>query len=105
MQNPALAQNLKVLCLSGIGLLVAIWLGVNIGSENYHDLVLVAMAVITIAVSFLTGRYFWIFTIASSFLGGTFPMLGGQFTPFQILMAIGVGKFIIGDVILRRSKF
>jgi len=38
-------------------------------------------------------------------LAGTFPILGGAFTPFQILMAIGVVKFLIGDVALRRTRF
>ena len=46
----------------------------------------------------------WVLTIASSFLGGTFPILRGQFTPFQILMAMGLVKFVFEDVILRRTR-
>jgi O-antigen ligase len=56
------------------------------------------------SVSLFSGGFFWVLTIASSFLGGTFPILRGSFTPFQILMAIGVAKFLITDVVLRRTR-
>ncbi len=104
MENPALAQQLKVLVLCGIGLIFAAILGWNIGSENYYPLVLLTAIAIVTSVTFLSGRYFWILTVAASFLGGTFPILGGQFTPFQLLMVIGVGKFVVGDMVLRRTR-
>ena len=50
------------------------------------------------------GRFFWVVTIASSFLGGTFPILGGAFSPFQILTVMGVAKFIVEDVVMRRTR-
>ena len=57
--------------------------------ENYAELLL-GTVIVAVACHFpFSGRFFWVLTIASSFLGGTFPILGGQFTPFQILMAIG----------------
>ena len=104
MDNPGLTQQLKALLLCGAGLLFAIFLGTQIGAENYPQLLLGAVIVIVASISFFSGRFFWVLTIASSSLAGTFPILGGSFTPFQILMAIGVAKFFVGDVVLRRTK-
>ncbi len=104
MRNPALGQQLKGLSLCAAGLLVAILLGFNIGSENYRPLLLGAVILIVACVALFSGRFFWVLTIASSFLTGTFPILGGAFTPFQILMVIGIAKFLIGDVVLRRTR-
>jgi hypothetical protein len=103
MNNPGMAQQLKVLFLCGIGLLIAIILGWNIGSENYILLLLGMAMVGLLSVAIFSRRYYWIVTIASSFLAGMFPILGAKFTPFLILMALGVVKFIIEDVVLRRS--
>ncbi len=53
----------------------------------------------------LRGTIFWVLVIASSFLGGTFPILGGAFTVFQIMVVMGAAKFVIEDLVLkRRSK-
>lgn len=104
MDNPGLTQQLKTLLLCVGGLLFAIFLGTQIGAENYPQLLLGTVIVIVGSISLFSGRFFWVLTIASSFLAGTFPILGGQFTPFQILMAIGIAKFFIGDVVLRRTK-
>jgi hypothetical protein len=104
MTNPALGQQLKALALCGAGLLLAIFLGSQIGHENYGQLLLGAVIIAVAGVALFSGRFFWVLTIASSFLGGTFPILRAAFTPFQILMAIGVAKFLIGDVVLRRTR-
>jgi hypothetical protein len=104
MDNPALNQQLKVLAVGGAGLLLAIFLGNEIGSANYGTLVFGGVAIAGIFVSFFFGRFFWALAIASSFLGGTFPILGGSFTPFQILMGIGVAKFLVEDMVLRRIR-
>src|SRR3984893_7374983 len=104
MQDPALSQQLKVLALIGAGLLLAIFLGSQIGHQNYGPLLLGAVVIFVAGIALFSGRFFWVLTIASSFLGGTFPVLGGQFTPFQILMAIGVAKFFVGDVALRHTR-
>ena len=104
MNDPALAQKLKALLLCAMGLLVAVFLGSQIGHENYRPLLVGAVIIVVACVALFSGRFFWVLTIASSFLGGTFPILGGKFTPFQILMAIGVAKFLVGDVVLRRTK-
>jgi len=104
MENFPSVQQFKVLLLSGIGLLFAILLGWNIGSENYRPLLLGALIFVVASIALFSGRHFWVLTVASSFLGGTFPILGGQFTPFQILMVIGVLKFLVGDVVLRRTR-
>jgi|ERR1041385_1924516 len=104
MTDPALGQQLKVLGLCGAGLVLAIFLGSQIGHENYGPLLLGAVIIVVACIALFSGRYFWVLTIASSFLTGTFPILGGAFTPFQILMAIGVVKFLIGDVVLRRTR-
>ncbi len=105
MDNPRLTQQLKTLFLCGVGLLLAIFLGWNIGSADYWQLILAAVVFGGVFIAFFSGRFFWVLTIASSFLGGTFPILGGQFTPFQILMAVGVAKFLIEDIVLRRTRF
>lgn len=104
MVNPAVAQQIKIFLICGIALLLAVFLGIEIGAEHYPRLAIGAVVVGMAAFTVFSGRFFWIFTIASSFLGGTFPILKGQFTPFQILMAVGVAKFFIGDVVLRRTK-
>jgi O-antigen ligase len=104
MLNPAVAQKLKLIVVCAIGLWLAVFLGTQIGSAKYGPLLLGAVVIVVASVSLFTGRFFWVLTIASSFLGGTFPILGGAFTPFQIMMMIGVGKFLIGDVVLRRTK-
>jgi O-antigen ligase len=104
VQDPALSQRLKVLALCGVGLVLAIFLGSQIGQENYSQLLLWAVVIFVACFALFSGRSFWVLTIASSFLGGTFPILGAKFTPFQILMAIGVAKFLIGDVVLRRTR-
>lgn len=104
MDNPALSQKLKALLICSIGLLFAVFLGTQIGAENYGQLTLGTVVVVLACVSFFSGRFFWVLVIGSSFLGGTFPILGGQFTLFQILMVIGVAKFFVGDVVLRRTK-
>jgi hypothetical protein len=103
MNNPGLAQKMKVLFLCGIGLLFAIILGWNIGSENYILLLLGMAMVALLSIAIFSRRYYWIVTIASSFLAGMFPILGAKFTPFQVLIAVGVGKFLIEDVVLRRA--
>lgn len=104
MDDPALAHKLKAFFLAAAGLLVATLLAWNIGSQNYKPLLLGAVVVVVACVALFSGRFFWVLTIASSFLSGTFPILGGAFTPFQILIAIGVVKFLIGDVVLKRTR-
>lgn len=104
MVNPAVAQQIKIFLICGIGLLLAIFLGTQIGGEHYGELAFGAVLAGTTALVLLSGRFYWIIVIAASFLAGTFPVLGGQFTPFQLLMAIGVAKFFVGDVVLRRTK-
>jgi hypothetical protein len=104
METPALGQNLKTLALCGAGLLLAIFVGWNIGTANYAPLMLCSAIIGVACLGLFSGRFFWVLTIASSFLGGTFPILGGSFTPFQILMAMGVAKFLIEDIVLRRTR-
>src|SRR5262249_45249065 len=104
MVNPAVAHQLKALLICASALLVATFIGAQIGGEHYADLVLGAVIVLLAAITFLSGRFYWILTIASSFLGGTFPILGGQFTPFQILAFIGIAKFILEDVVVKRTR-
>lgn len=104
MQDPALSQRLRILALCGAGLLLAIFLGSQLGQENYGYLLLGTLIILVAGIPIFSGRFFWVLTIASSFLGGTFPVLGGKFTPFQILMVIGVAKFLLGDVVLRRTR-
>src|SRR3984893_3669118 len=104
MEDPPFVQQLKVLTVCGFGLLLAAVLGWNIGYENYRPLLLGGLIFVVASIALFSGRYFWVLTVASSFLGGMFPILGGHFTPFQILMAIGIVKFLIGDVVLRRTR-
>ena len=104
MDNPALNQQVKVIAVGAAGLLLAVYLGNQIGSENYGELILGAVVIIVASIGFFTGRLFWVLTIASSSLAGTFPILGGSFTPFQILMGMGVAKFLIEDIVLKRTK-
>ena len=83
---------------------MAVFVGYAVGSAEYVSLVIGAVILALACLAIFVGRVFWVITIASSFLGGTFPILGGSFTPFQILIAIGVGKFVIEDIVLRRTR-
>ncbi len=105
MDNPLIARRLTMLSLSGGGLLLAIIVGMNIGNANYVPLILGSAVVAVACLALFTGRLYWVLTIASSFLGGTFPILGGSFTPFQILIAVGIIKFVIEDLIFRRVRW
>jgi O-Antigen ligase len=104
VQDPALGQKLRILGLCVAGLVLAIFLGAQIGNSKYWPLLLGTVILIVLSLPLFSGHFFWVLTIASSFLEGTFPILGGSFTPFQILMAIGVAKFLITDVVLRHAR-
>jgi O-antigen ligase len=104
MENPAGGQQLKTLSLWAAGLLVAIFLGGYIGNANYAPLIFGSAVIAVLCLGLFSGPFFWVLTIASSFLGGTFPILGGSFTPFQFLTAIGVAKFVFEDIVLRRTR-
>ena len=105
MDDPAVTQQFKALLLCAVGLAVAIFIGWNIGSANYWQLILAAVVFGGVFIAFFLGRFFWVLTIASSFLTGAFPILGGQITPFEILVAVGVAKFFVEDIVLRRARF
>jgi hypothetical protein len=105
MDDPAVTQRFKALLLCAAGLVVAIFLGWNIGSGDYRQLALNAAIFGGVFIVFLSGRFFWVLTIASSFLTGAIPILGGQITPFEILMAVGIAKFFVEDIVLRRTRF
>jgi hypothetical protein len=104
VENRAIPQQLVGLFIGAAGLLLAILLGCNIGAGNYQPLIFGVGLLTAVSLALFSGPFFWIITISSSFLGGTFPILGGSFTPFQVLMAIGVGKFIVEDIVLRRRR-
>jgi hypothetical protein len=105
MDNRPIPQQLVGLFVGVAGLLLAILLGSKIGTGNYTPLLFGLAMVAVVSLALFSGPFFWIITIASSFLGGTFPILGGSFTPFQVLMAIGVAKFVVEDIVLRRRRF
>jgi hypothetical protein len=98
------SQSIKTLATGAVGVAVALFVGVEIGGAAYKLVVLGLLALTGLWLVFFTGQYFWIITIASAYLAGTFPILGGSFTPFQMLMAIGVGKFLIEDIVLKRKR-
>src|SRR4051794_39046723 len=104
MEGPALGNQLKLLIIAAGSLAFAMFLGFAIGSADYAPLLFGAVAAATCFVWFASGRFFWVLTVASSFLGGTFPILGGSFTPFQIMLMMGVAKFVLEDVIIRRKS-
>lgn len=97
-------HSLKTIAFAAIAIVIALFIGVEIGSANYKPVVLSILIVVGMWLVFFTGEYFWIITIASGSLAGTFPVLGGSFTPFQMLMAIGVVKFFVEDIVLRRKR-
>lgn len=101
----SMGEKLKPLLIGFVGLLLAVVFGVFTGSSDFQPLVLILLAAVGAYIWFGTGQWFWPIAIASSYLGGTFPVLGGSFTPFQILMGIGVAKFLVEEVILQRKSF
>ncbi len=98
-------ERTKALLFGALGLIFALVLGFFIGSSDFQPLLLGALVGAGLFIWFGTGQWFWPVTIASSYLGGTFPVLGGSFTPFQILMGIGIAKFLVEEVIMRRKSF
>jgi hypothetical protein len=104
MLNPALLDRLEIFVVAGIGLLLAVILGFQVGTGDYFLLALEAAIIFLVVLAAFSGGFFWVLTVASTFLSGTFPILQGQFTPFHILVAAGVVKFLIADVVLRRTK-
>src|ERR1700680_3231888 len=64
MDNPAFNQQVKVMAVGAAGLLLAIFLGNQIGSENYGELILGAVVIIVASIGFFTGRFFWVLAIA-----------------------------------------
>ena len=104
MNDSPFHPQLKGLLIAAACLLLAVYLGYMIGTEDYWPLVLGAVFTGVLVLFFFSGRFFWVLTIASSFLAGTFPILGAAFTPFQLLMAMGLIKFAIEDVILGRVR-
>ena len=105
MDDSAVTQKFKALMLCAAGLVVAIFIGWNIGSGDYWQLAYITAVFGGVFIVFFWGRFFWVLTIASSFLTGAIPILGGQITPFEILMAFGIAKFFIEDIVLRRTRF
>lgn len=104
MDASPLHNRLKGILITAACLLLAIYLGYMIGDEQYGTLMIGTAAVGLCAFWFFSGRFFWVLTFGSFFLGGTFPILQGQFTPFQLLMAMGLVKFLVEDFILRRVR-
>ena len=104
MENPVLGQQLKVLSLWIVGCVMAVFVGCAVGSADYVSLVIGAVILALACLAIFVGRFFWVITIASSFFAGTFPILRGSFTPFQMLMAIGAVKFAFEDIVLRRTR-
>ena len=103
MVNVVFSEKAKAMLVALAGLLLAMFVGVNIGSSDYTFVLFVFVFAVGLFLWFGMGQWFWLLTIASSYLGGTFPILGGSFTPFQLLMTIGVAKFFVEDIILRRK--
>ena len=99
MLNPALTDRLKIVVVAGIGLLLAVILGCQVGTEDYILLALECGTILIAIVAAFSGSYFWVLAVASTFLGGSFPILQGNFTPFHIFVAVGVGKFLVADVV------
>ena len=104
MDASPLNNQVKGFLIIAACLLLAVVLGYTIGTESYFTLLIAVAVVLGCWLWFFSGRFFWVLTIASSFLAGTFPILQGQFTPFQILMAMGLVTFLLEDVIFRRTR-
>lgn len=104
MAGLQLDPRAKIFLAITVGLILAVISGVSVGTDDYTPLVFGALLLILLFIWFGMGEMFWLLTIASSFLGGTFPILGGQFNTFQILMALGIVKFVIEQVIFKHKK-
>src|SRR5581483_12368229 len=99
-----LPESLKATLIALIGLVIALLIGSKIGTSDYRPIIIGFVLCLGFWLILFTGDYFWVMTVASASLAGTFPILGGSFTPFQMMMGVGVGKFVIEDVILRRRR-
>ncbi len=97
-------QRLRAVAIPAITILGACFAGLCIGSGDYSRLLLVVIAVLLLLFWFGAGELFWPIVIASSFLAGTFPILGGSFNTFQILMGLGVARFLIEEVVFKHRR-
>src|SRR5262249_42641923 len=104
MLNPAVVIRWKLFLATVVGILFAVFLGKEIGVGNYIYLTFEIGAILIAAVVSFSGGYFWVVAIASTFLGGQFPILHGQFTPFHIFVGVAVLRFLVTDVVLKRTK-
>ena len=96
-------EKIKSALIAALGMLVAVALGYALGTSKYEQIILGFVAVLGLVFWFASGSFLWVLAIASSFLSGTFPILGGSFNTFQILMIVGVAKFVLEDVVMRRT--
>lgn len=101
MEDPT-SQKLKSVMIATIGLLVAVLFGWMIGTADYQLLIFAILGLVGVVFWFWSGSFFWVIAVGSSYLSGTFPILGGSFNPFQILTAIGLVKFVTEDLVMRR---
>jgi hypothetical protein len=97
-------QKIKSALIASLGLLSAIFLGYVVGDGGYVQILLGCFLVVGVAFWFGVGQFFWVIAIATSFLAGTFPILGGSFNTFQIMMMLGVVKFVLEDMVIRRTS-
>src|SRR2546426_316123 len=59
MEHPAISQQLKMLFLCGAGLLLAIYVGWNLGSANYVPLILGTVVIVIAAIGLFLGSSVW----------------------------------------------
>ncbi len=97
-------QKLGSIILAACGLMFALLLGRIVGEGNYKIVLLLIAAIAGLSLAFLSSGLFWVITTASSTLAGTFPILGGSFTPFQLLMTLGVVKFLIEEITFKHTR-
>ncbi|MGI8959777.1 MAG: hypothetical protein ACR2IV_08470 [Bryobacteraceae bacterium] len=97
------SAKVKAALVAALGLIVAIFLGSLVGSGDSWKIIFGVFVILGLVFWFGSGRFLWVLAIASSFLGGTFPILGGAFNTFQLLMMMGVAKFVLEDVVMKRS--
>src|SRR5438309_2224589 len=64
MLNPAVAQKLQIFALCLGGLLLAVFLGTQIGESKYAPLLLGTLIIVVASVSIFSGGFFWVLTIA-----------------------------------------
>jgi len=96
------AVNITLFLVTLAGLVAAIVLGNSIAGSDYKILAAIFAGFFVLVLWFALGLNFWVLTVATVFLQGGLNFTGG-FSVFQVLMMVGVCKFILENIVFKKQ--